>query len=144
MSSRQRHARAREVLKQVGLADRMDHHPGQLSGGQQQRVAIARAIVNRPAILMADEPTGNLDSRTSKDVMGLFRELNEKNGITIIVVTHDPSVARSARRIVVLSDGKVVEDTSDISRAIQALHFTNGEEEKEGREERGEGRLETA
>jgi ABC-type lipoprotein export system ATPase subunit len=126
MSSRQRHARAREVLTQVGLTDRMDHHPGQLSGGQQQRVAIARAIVNQPAILMADEPTGNLDSRTSRDVMGLFRELNEKDGITMIVVTHDPSVARNARRILVLRDGEVVEDTTDISQAIQALHFTNG------------------
>jgi len=128
MTSRQRHSRAREVLQLVGLADRMDHHPGQLSGGQQQRVAIARAIVNQPAILMADEPTGNLDSRTSKDVMALFRELNENRGITIIVVTHDPSVARCTRRILVLRDGLVVSDTTDISQAIQALHFTNGDQ----------------
>jgi ABC-type lipoprotein export system ATPase subunit len=128
MTARRRHQRAKEVLDQVGLADRMDHHPGQLSGGQQQRVAIARAIVNQPAILMADEPTGNLDSRTSKDVMRLFGELNEIHGITIIVVTHDPSVARGAERILVLRDGEVVEDTSDISRAIQALHFTNGDD----------------
>ncbi len=128
MSTRQRRRRAQEVLEQVGLADRMDHYPGQLSGGQQQRVAIARAIVNQPAILMADEPTGNLDSRTSKDVMGLFRELNGKSGITIIVVTHDPIVARSARRILVLRDGEVVQDTPDISQAIQALHFINGDE----------------
>jgi len=128
MTSRQRRSRAREVLELVGLADRMDHHPGQLSGGQQQRVAIARAIVNQPAILMADEPTGNLDSRTSKDVMALFRELNENRGITIILVTHDPTVARCARRILVLRDGQVVSDTPDISQAVQALHFTNGEQ----------------
>jgi putative ABC transport system ATP-binding protein len=77
---------------------------------------------------MADEPTGNLDSRTSKEVMALFRELNENRGITIIVVTHDPGVARSAKRILVLRDGEVVEDTSDLSRAIQALHFSDGDE----------------
>jgi ABC-type lipoprotein export system ATPase subunit len=125
-TARRRHQRAREVLELVGLLDRMDHHPGQLSGGQQQRVAIARAIVNEPAILMADEPTGNLDSRTSKDIMGLFRELNEKKGITIILVTHDPGIARGARRILVLRDGKIVEDTSDYTRAVQSLHFSNG------------------
>ena len=130
MSARRRHARAKQVLRQVGLADRMGHHPGQLSGGQQQRVAIARAIINEPAILMADEPTGNLDSRTSKDVMALFGELNEKDGITIILVTHDPSVARNAKRILVLRDGKIVEDTSDIARAIRCLHFTDGNEDE--------------
>jgi ABC-type lipoprotein export system ATPase subunit len=127
MTSRRRRQRAKEVLEQVGLADRMDHHPGQLSGGQQQRVAIARAIANQPAILMADEPTGNLDSHTSRDVMGLFRELNDKSGITIIVVTHDPGVARNARRILVLRDGEVVQDTSNISQAIQSLQFINGD-----------------
>ncbi len=128
MTSRQRHSRARDMLQLVGLVDRMDHHPGQLSGGQQQRVAIARAIVNQPAILMADEPTGNLDSRTSKDVMALFQELNENRGITIIVVTHDPNVARCTRRILVLRDGQVVSDTTDISQAIQALHFATDED----------------
>jgi putative ABC transport system ATP-binding protein len=128
MSTRQRRQRARDVLELVGLADRMGHHPGQLSGGQQQRVAIARAIVNEPAILMADEPTGNLDSRTSKEVMELFRDLNEKAGLTIILVTHDPGVARHARRLLVLRDGEIVQDTPDMSQAIQALHFTNGDE----------------
>jgi putative ABC transport system ATP-binding protein len=127
MSTRQRRQRARKVLEQVGLADRMDHHPGQLSGGEQQRVAIARAIVNEPAILMADEPTGNLDSRTSKEVMELFRELNQDAGLTIILVTHDPGVARHARRLLVLRDGQIVQDTSDITQAIQALHFTDGD-----------------
>ena len=127
MSTRQRRQRARDVLELVGLADRMGHHPGQLSGGQQQRVAIARAIVNEPAILMADEPTGNLDSRTSKEVMELFRDLNEKAGLTIILVTHDPGVARRARRLLVLRDGEIVQDTPDMSQAIQALHFTNGD-----------------
>jgi putative ABC transport system ATP-binding protein len=128
MSSRQRRRQARKVLEQVGLKDRMGHHPGQLSGGQQQRVAIARAIINEPAILMADEPTGNLDSRTSREVMDLFRELNQRDGITIILVTHDPSVARHARRLLVLRDGQVVQDTPDISRAIQILHSADDEE----------------
>lgn len=113
ISARERHERARELLSRVGLGDRMDHHSSQLSGGQQQRVAIARALVNRPAILMADEPTGNLDSRTSRDVMALFRKLNEEEKITIVLVTHDLSVARNARRCVVLRDGEIVCDTSD-------------------------------
>ncbi len=110
-----------EMLKRVGLGDRLDHHPGQLSGGQQQRVAIARSLVNSPSILMADEPTGNLDSKTSRDVMELFRELNEESGITLIVVTHDAAVARHSRRKVVLRDGLIVEDTTDLSQAIQAV-----------------------
>src|SRR5436190_939564 len=87
-----------EYVALIGLADRLDHHPSQLSGGQQQRVAIARALVNEPAILMADEPTGNLDSRTSREVISLFRELNEKQHITVILVTHDQDVAKNARR----------------------------------------------
>jgi len=130
MSSRQRHKRAVEVIERVGLEDRMGHHPGQLSGGQQQRVAIARAMVNEPPILMADEPTGNLDSRTSKEIMELFGELNRDSQITIILVTHDPAVARNARRLLVLRDGEIVEDTSDFSQALQSLHFANGEEAK--------------
>lgn len=121
-SGRQRHRRATEMLNRVGLAERMDHHPGQLSGGQQQRVAIARALVNSPAILMADEPTGNLDSRTSKEVMELFGELN-REGITVILVTHDPTVARHAKRLLVLRDGLIVTDTSDFSQALHSLHF---------------------
>ncbi len=120
--SRKRKSRAMELLDRVGLADRLDHHPGQLSGGQQQRVAIARALVNRPSILMADEPTGNLDSRTSRDVMQLFDQLNQEDAITLIVVTHDPEVARFAKRCIVLRDGRVVVDTTDFTQAIQAVH----------------------
>jgi putative ABC transport system ATP-binding protein len=122
ITSRERRRRAKEKLELVGLADRMDHHPTQLSGGQQQRVAIARALVNEPSILMGDEPTGNLDSKTSREVIGLFRELNEQQGITVILVTHDQDVARNARRTVVLRDGNIVADTPDFAQAIKALH----------------------
>jgi ABC-type lipoprotein export system ATPase subunit len=122
LSARERHRRAKDLLKRVGLADRLDHHPGQLSGGQQQRVAIARALVNQPSILMGDEPTGNLDTRTSKDVLRLFRELNDQSGITVILVTHDPDVARQTRRIIVLRDGEVVADTTQFAEAMRALH----------------------
>ncbi len=121
-SSRERRRRAVELLHRVGLGDRMDHHPGQLSGGQQQRVAIARALVNGPSVLMADEPTGNLDTKTSKEVMQLFQVLNEESQITIILVTHEQDIARFAKRIVVLRDGRVVEDTTDYDRAIRSLH----------------------
>ncbi len=122
VSSRQRRQRARRLLERIGLGDRMDHHPGQLSGGQQQRVAIARALVNEPAILMADEPTGNLDSRTSSEVMDIFRELNATSDITLIVVTHEQEVARHAKRILVLRDGLVVCDTADFRQALRTLH----------------------
>ena len=121
VSARKRRRRAKDMLEQVGLADRMDHHPGQLSGGQQQRVAVARALINEPSILLADEPTGNLDSRTGKEVIQLFRTLNEESNITVILVTHDPNVARAARRILVLKDGQVVEDTTDSAQAMQSL-----------------------
>jgi putative ABC transport system ATP-binding protein len=117
-----RRQRARELMKKVGLESRMDHHPSQLSGGQQQRVAIARALSNEPAILLADEPTGNIDSHTSREVMDLFRQLNEEDGITIILVTHDQDVARHARRTVVLRDGQVICDSTDFARAAAALH----------------------
>ncbi len=123
ISGRQRRRRAIEVLEKVGLADRMHHHPSQLSGGEQQRVAIARALVNQPAILMADEPTGNLDTRTSGEVMRILGELNEQSDITIIVVTHDQDIARHAGRSLVLRDGRIVEDTTDFDRALAALRF---------------------
>lgn len=121
ISASERHRRAIEKLKMVGLGDRMGHHPSQLSGGQQQRVAIARALVNEPAILMGDEPTGNLDSKTSREVIAMFRELNETNGITVILVTHDQNVARNAKRTIVLRDGQIVCDTTDFAQATQAL-----------------------
>ena len=121
VSSRQRRRRAIEVLGRVGLGDRMDHHPSQLSGGEQQRVAIARALVNEPAILMADEPTGNLDSRTSEEVIDVLGELNRQSEITIILVTHDQDIARHTKRWLVLKDGRLVEDTTDFGRALRAL-----------------------
>ena len=128
VSARERRRRAVEMLKLVGLGDRLDHHPNQLSGGQQQRVAIARALVNKPSILMGDEPTGNLDSKTSREVIGLFRELNKQNGITVILVTHDQNVARHADRIIVLSDGRIVNDTTNLAQALQSLQSFDEEE----------------
>ncbi len=111
--------RAREALEQVGLGDRLHHHPNELSGGQQQRVAIARALVTHPAILMADEPTGNLDSRTSIEVMALFQELNEQ-GITVLIVTHEKDLSEYARRRIELCDGIVVRDEPVPSRRAAA------------------------
>ena len=125
VSARQRRRRALDVLENVGLGDRLGHHPGQLSGGQQQRVAIARALVNRPAILLADEPTGNLDSRTSKEVIEILQKLNEEKGITVILVTHDQDIARNAKRVLVLKDGLIVEDTTDYAQALAALHASD-------------------
>ena len=98
-----------KVLELVGLGDRFHHEPSQLSGGQQQRVAIARALVNHPPLLFADEPTGNLDSRTSVEILQMFQELNAKEGITIILVTHDPGVASHAKRTIHIKDGLIVE-----------------------------------
>ncbi len=122
LSTRERRKIAIEMLTRVGLGDRLYHHSSQLSGGQQQRVAIARALANRPSILMGDEPTGNLDSKTSREVIDMFRRLNQEEGLTVILVTHDPAVARNARRIIVLRDGDVVEDTSDFQNAMSALN----------------------
>ncbi len=110
---------ARRRLEQVGLGDRLDHHPRQLSGGQQQRVAIARALVNNPKILLADEPTGALDTKTSDDIMCLFTELN-RQGITVVVVTHEADIAAYARRRIVFRDGKVIEDTLTPAKAVSA------------------------
>ena len=122
VSARERRRRAVEMLERVGLGDRLHHHSGQLSGGQQQRVAIARALVNNPAILMGDEPTGNLDSRTSREVMEMLHRLNEEHGLTVILVTHDQDVARNARRTLVLRDGEIICDTADFPTALAALH----------------------
>jgi len=115
----EREQRAVEALKMVGLAERMDHFPSQLSGGQQQRVAIARALVNRPSLLLADEPTGNLDSRTSVEVMEIFQTLNDR-GLTIILVTHEHDIAQFARRSIVFRDGKIRRDEAITGRAIAA------------------------
>lgn len=108
-SKKDRETRAKEVLEQVGLADRMDHRPNQLSGGQRQRVAVARALVNHPAIILADEPTGNLDSVTSIEIMKLFNDIH-KAGNTIILVTHEEDIAQHAHRVVRLKDGEVLSD----------------------------------
>jgi putative ABC transport system ATP-binding protein len=108
--AREREARAREALDAVGLAHRMDHHPAQLSGGQQQRVAIARAIVNRAPLILADEPTGNIDTKTSAEVMDLFVSLGRDRGITIVLVTHEPDIAAYSQRLIRFTDGRVVAD----------------------------------
>ena len=110
LSARTRRNRAEEALELVGLAGRTDHHPNQLSGGEQQRVAIARAIVNRPSVLLADEPTGNLDSRTSAEIMTVFQSLNQR-AITIVMVTHELDIARYAKRNVFMRDGSILKDT---------------------------------
>ena len=117
----ERRKRATEMLDRVGLGNRLDHGPNQLSGGQQQRVAIARALINKPAILLCDEPTGNLDTRTSREIMALFRQLNEAEGLTVILVTHDFEIARRAKRALVLVDGEVVIDTTDFTQAAEML-----------------------
>jgi putative ABC transport system ATP-binding protein len=111
----ERQKRAVEALALVGLADRMEHYPSQMSGGQQQRVAVARALVNHPSILLADEPTGNLDSRTSVEIMEVFQDLNDK-GLTIVMVTHEHDIAQFAKRVMVFRDGKIRKDDRVVNR----------------------------
>jgi putative ABC transport system ATP-binding protein len=121
VGTKERVRRSKEALERVGLGKRLDHHPSQLSGGQQQRVAIARAIVGRPKVILADEPTGNLDSRTSIEVMALFQQLG-KDGITVVLVTHEPDIAEFAARVVVMRDGRVMSDKRQTPKdAAQAM-----------------------
>lgn len=131
VSLRAQRQRAMQALDKVGLGDRYRHHSSQLSGGQQQRIAIARALVNKPQLVLADEPTGNLDTRTSAEVMGLFQELNE-SGITVIMVTHELDIAAYCKRQVVMRDGSVVSDTQNENRriAIQEADRLDHEEQK--------------
>ena len=117
---KEREKRAREALQRVGLAERAMHFPSQLSGGQQQRVAIARALVNDPAILLADEPTGNLDSRTSVEIMDILQKLNQEQGLTVVIVTHEPDIAQYAKRALEFRDGKMRRDIAIQNRSIAA------------------------
>ncbi|MDR3377355.1 MAG: ABC transporter ATP-binding protein [Verrucomicrobiae bacterium] len=128
---RARRQRAVEALEKVGLGDRQQHHPSQLSGGQQQRIAIARALVNRPELVLADEPTGNLDTRTSIEIMELFQQLNDA-GITIVMVTHELDIAAYCKRVVVMRDGQIVSDTQNEKRrtAAQELKRLDEAEQK--------------
>jgi putative ABC transport system ATP-binding protein len=116
--SRDRRARALAALKATGLEGRAEHQPSQLSGGQQQRVAIARALVNQPAIILADEPTGNLDSQTSSEIMGIMQTLNAQQGITVMLVTHEPDIAQYAKRVILFKDGLVIEDRPVLNRTL--------------------------
>ena len=123
LGGRQRRKRAEEALRLVGLGDRLDHKPNELSGGQQQRVAIARALVNEPSMILADEPTGNLDTRTSVEIMELFQRLNQERGITIVFVTHNPETAEYCHRVVRVRDGLV---ESDLKQQATAGIYSNG------------------
>lgn len=118
VSAFQRREKARYALSQVGLEERSLHHPSQLSGGEQQRVAIARALVNQPSILLADEPTGNLDTKTGEEIMVIFQRLNREMGITIIMVTHEAEIASFAKRIILFRDGKIVNDNQNVPKTI--------------------------
>ena len=122
ISPRAQRERALKALARVGLADRAGHHPNQLSGGQQQRVALARALVNEPEVLLADEPTGNLDSRTGIEIMGVFQSLNEA-GITILMVTHELDIASYSKRILVMRDGRLLSDTPNLNRRTAATEL---------------------
>ena len=136
IDSQERQKRANEALAAVGLVGREQNHPNQLSGGQQQRVAIARSLVNRPALILADEPTGNLDSRTSIEVMEIFQRLNRDQGITLVLVTHEPDIAEYASRVVVFKDGRIkkdyqVEDQRDASEELRNLPPVEEDEEED-------------
>jgi putative ABC transport system ATP-binding protein len=131
-----RHQRAMDALASVGLAGREQNHPNQLSGGQQQRVAVARSLVNNPALILADEPTGNLDSRTSVEVMEIFQRLNRERGITLVLVTHEPDIAQYAQRVVVFKDGKIksdqpVMDQRDAAEELKNLPAIDEDEDDE-------------
>ena len=125
LKTAERHKLAKDMLTAVGLGERFSHHPNQLSGGQQQRVAIARALINNPSILLADEPTGNLDTRTSIEVMGLFQRLNVEKGITVILITHELDIAEYGTRIVSFRDGVVVTDKAVTNRRNAAQELAN-------------------
>src|SRR3954451_177589 len=125
MKTADRHGRAKEMLELVGLGNRTDHHPNQLSGGQRQRVAIARALINNPSILLADEPTGNLDTKTSIEVMGIFQRLNRERGITVVLITHEVDIAEYGTRIVRFRDGVVVADRAVARRRDAAEELAN-------------------
>lgn len=134
VDSAARHQRAMEALAAVGLAGREQNHPNQLSGGQQQRVAVARSLVNHPALILADEPTGNLDSRTSVEVMEIFQRLNRERAITLVLVTHEPDIAQYAQRVVVFKDGKIksdqpVMDQRDAAEELKNLPLIEDEDE---------------
>ena len=137
MRGKERHRRAKAALKSVGLSDRAGHHPNQLSGGQQQRVAIARALINEPAILLADEPTGNLDTRTSIEVMDIFQRLNTERGITVLLITHERDIAEYGTRIIAFRDGKIVSDEQNEVRrlaadVLAALPLDDDDDDNEG------------
>jgi putative ABC transport system ATP-binding protein len=136
VATSQRDQRAREALAAVGLVGREQNHPNQLSGGQQQRVAVARALVNNPALILADEPTGNLDSRTSVEVMEIFQRLNRERGITLVLVTHEPDIAQYAQRVVVFKDGRIkddyqIDEPRDAAEELRNLPAVESEEDEE-------------
>lgn len=118
VGGRERHRRSTEALRLVGLEDRLDHKPNELSGGQQQRVAVARALINRPKLILADEPTGNLDTKTSNEIMQLFQQLNQEQGITVVFVTHDPEIAEYCERVVHFRDGQIERDERRTSTVL--------------------------